>query len=97
MAANVLSLLVPLPSLRYNVGLTPRPAEVQEAQRILAYFAQLDERGEVEGALDGRLVDTYEAARATELLEWSALCAQSMSAAASCQLCYGVQKSTAAF
>jgi len=59
-----------------NVGLTPTPEEVQEAQRILAYFAQLDERGEVEGELDGRLVDKYEAARAAELLEWSALCAQ---------------------
>ena len=57
-----------------NIGLTPTPAEVQEAQRILDYFAQLDERGEVEGELDGRLVDKYEAARATELLEWSALC-----------------------
>lgn len=59
-----------------NIGLTPTPAEVQEAQRIVAYFAQLDERGEVEGELDGRLVDQYEAARAADLLEWSALCAQ---------------------
>lgn len=58
-----------------NIGLTPTPAEVQDAQRILDYFAQLDERGEVEGELDGRLVDKYEAARAAELLEWSALCA----------------------
>ena len=47
-----------------NVGLTPTPEEVQEAQRILAYFAQLDEQGEVEGELDGRVVDKYEAARA---------------------------------
>ena len=59
-----------------NVGLTPTPEEVQEAQRILAYFAQLDEQGEVEGELDGRVVDKYEAARAAELLEWSALCTQ---------------------
>jgi len=58
-----------------NVGLTPTPEEVQEAQRILAYCAQLDEQGEVEGELDGRVVDKYAAARATELLEWSALCA----------------------
>ena len=42
-----------------NVGLTPTPEEVQEAQRILAYFAQLDEQGEVEGELDGRVVDKY--------------------------------------
>ena len=59
-----------------NVGLTPTPEEVQEAQRILAYFAQLDEQAKVEGELDGRIVDKYEAARAAELLEWSALCAQ---------------------
>src|SRR5499427_488989 len=59
-----------------NVGLTPTPEEVQEAQRVLDYFTQLDEQGEVEGELDGRLVDKYEAARAAELLEWSALCAQ---------------------
>src|SRR5262249_15509493 len=59
-----------------NVGLTPTPEEVQEAQRIVAYFAQLDEQGEVEGELDGRVVDKYEAARAVELLEWSTLCAQ---------------------
>jgi citrate lyase beta subunit len=59
-----------------NIGLTPTSAEVQEARRILEYFAQLDERGEVEGELDGRLVDKYEAARAAELLEWSELCAQ---------------------
>ena len=59
-----------------NVGLTPTPAEVQEAQRILAYFAQLDEQGDVEGELDGRIVDKYEAARAAELIEWAELCAQ---------------------
>ena len=40
------------------------------------YFAEIDERGEVEGELNGRIVDTYEAARAAELLEWSELCAQ---------------------
>jgi citrate lyase beta subunit len=59
-----------------NIGLTPTPAEVQDARRVLEYFAQLDERGEVEGDLDGHLVDQYEAARAAELLEWADLCAQ---------------------
>ena len=59
-----------------NIGLTPTPDEVQEAQRILAYFEQIDERGEVEGELDGCMVDKYEAARAAELIEWAALCAQ---------------------
>ncbi|MGE3537091.1 MAG: CoA ester lyase [Candidatus Tectimicrobiota bacterium] len=59
-----------------NIGLTPTPEEVQDARRILEYFAQLDARGEVEGELDGRIVDKYEAARAADTLEWSALCAQ---------------------
>jgi citrate lyase subunit beta / citryl-CoA lyase len=59
-----------------NIGLTPTPAEVQEAQRIREYFAQLDARGEVEGRLDARIVDKYEAARAAELLAWAELCAQ---------------------
>jgi citrate lyase subunit beta/citryl-CoA lyase len=59
-----------------NVGLTPTPAEVQEAKRILAYFEQIDACGEVESEFDGRIVDKYEAARAAELIEWSELCAQ---------------------
>lgn len=59
-----------------NIGLTPTSEEVQEAQRILEYFEQLDAGGEAEGELDGRVVDKYEAARAAELIEWSERCAQ---------------------
>lgn len=59
-----------------NIGLTPTPEEVQEAQRLLAYFATLDARGEAEGEFEGRLVDKYEAARAADTLDWSARCAQ---------------------
>ena len=59
-----------------NIGLTPTPEEVEEAKRVLTFFDQLDARGEVEGELDGRTVDQYEAARAAELIEWSDLCAQ---------------------
>jgi citrate lyase subunit beta/citryl-CoA lyase len=59
-----------------NIGLTPTPEEVQDAKRVLEYFAQIDERGEVEGEFDGRIVDKYEAARAAGLIEWSELCAQ---------------------
>jgi citrate lyase subunit beta/citryl-CoA lyase len=68
-----------------NLGLTPTPAEVQDARRVLEFFAQLDARSEVEGELDGRLVDKYEAARAAELLEWSELCAQKDAHKASAQ------------
>jgi len=59
-----------------NIGLTPTPEEVAEARRVLAFFEQIDEQGEVEGELDGRIVDKYEAARAAELIEWSEACAK---------------------
>lgn len=59
-----------------NIGLKPTPEEVEAAHRILEFFQQLDERGEVEGELDGQIVDKYEATRATELIEWAGLCAQ---------------------
>ena len=54
-----------------NIGLTPTPEEVEDAKRVLAFFEQIDEQGEVEGDLDGRIVDQYEATRATELLAWA--------------------------
>ena len=59
-----------------NRGLTPDPEEVEQARRMLAFFRTLDEQGETEGALDGRVVDRYEAARAEELIEWAAACAE---------------------
>ncbi len=58
-----------------NRGLTPTDDEVEQARELLAYFEQLDERGETEGALNGQIVDAYEAARAAELVDWAALCA----------------------
>ncbi|HEX6512300.1 MAG TPA: aldolase/citrate lyase family protein [Chloroflexota bacterium] len=57
-------------------GLTPPAEEVDEAQRILAFWRELDERGEAEGMLDGKVVDRYEAARAEELIDWTAACAE---------------------
>ncbi|MBV9324432.1 MAG: hypothetical protein JO352_11645 [Chloroflexi bacterium] len=57
-------------------GLTPPPEEVAEAERVLAFWRQLDAEGEAEGMLDGRPVDRYEAARAAELLEWAKACAE---------------------
>lgn len=59
-----------------NRGLTPSPEEVAEAQRILAFFGQLDEQGETEGLLDGKVIDHYEAARAQELIDWAVACAE---------------------
>ena len=59
-----------------NEGLTPTADEVERARHVLAFFHQLDEAGEAEGELDGRIVDAYEADRASELIEWAGLCAQ---------------------
>ena len=59
-----------------NRGFTPPPDDVEEAQRVVALFRELDRRGEVEGELDGRAVDRYEAARAAELIGWAEACAQ---------------------
>jgi citrate lyase subunit beta / citryl-CoA lyase len=57
-------------------GMTPPPREVEEARRVLAFWNELDDRGEAEGLLDGKVVvDRYEAARAEELLDWAAACA----------------------
>ena len=58
-----------------NEGLTPTADEVERANRVLDFFAQLDAAGEAEGDMDGETVDAYEAARARELIEWATLCA----------------------
>ena len=57
-------------------GLTPPPEEEAEAERVLAFWHTLDEQAEAEGLLDGKIVDRYEAARASELLEWAGACAE---------------------
>lgn len=57
-------------------GLTPTTQEVEEAERVLAFWATLDEREEAEGLLDDQVVDRYEAARARELLEWAVACTE---------------------
>jgi citrate lyase subunit beta/citryl-CoA lyase len=59
-----------------NDGLTPTADEVEDARRVLAFFREMDERGDAEGLLDGQVIDRYEAARADELLEWAAACAE---------------------
>lgn len=59
-----------------NRGYTPTPEEVEQAQRILAFYRELDQRGEVAGELGGQRVDVHEAARAEELMEWADACAR---------------------
>lgn len=57
-----------------NVGLTPTEDEVEQAHRVLKFFGEMDDRGEVEGDMSGTTVDWYEAERARELIEWAAMC-----------------------
>ena len=61
-------------------GLTPTPEEVDDARWVLEQFRALDASSDTwqEVKKDGRarIIDRYEAARATELLEWARLCAQ---------------------
>jgi citrate lyase subunit beta/citryl-CoA lyase len=59
-----------------NRGLTPTTEEVEHARRVMSFWTSLDEAQEAEGYLDDVVVDRYEAARATELLEWAAACAE---------------------
>ena len=59
-----------------NEGLTPTSEEVAHAHRVLAFFHDLDRAGEAEGVMDGQIVDTYEAGRARELIEWAGLCSE---------------------
>ncbi len=59
-----------------NEGLTPTQEEVDDAHRILEFFTEMDARGEAESNMNGRAVDKYEAARASELIEWAAMCAR---------------------
>ena len=49
-------------------GNSAQKADFSRSQRI-------QWRGEVEGELNGRIVDKYAAAQAAELIAWSALCA----------------------
>jgi citrate lyase subunit beta/citryl-CoA lyase len=58
-------------------GLTPPPEEVEQAQRVLAFYKeQVEAKEETEGDLHGQTVDKYEAARAAELIEWAQACAE---------------------
>ena len=59
-----------------NEGLTPTVEEIERAHRVVELFRELDDAGEVEGEIDGQIVDAYEAARAHELIEWADFCAE---------------------
>jgi citrate lyase subunit beta/citryl-CoA lyase len=59
-----------------NRGLTPTTEEIEEAERVIAFWKKLDAEQEAEGYMGEQLVDRYEAARAAELLDWATACAE---------------------
>lgn len=60
----------------HNVGLTPTDDDVRDAQWVIEQCARLEETGESWMEFEGRIVDRYEAARAAEVLDWAASCAE---------------------
>jgi citrate lyase subunit beta / citryl-CoA lyase len=59
-----------------NRGFTPTAEEVENARWVLEWYQELAGAGETWIAIDGRVIDRYEAARARDTLEWAALCAE---------------------
>ena len=59
-----------------NRAFTPPPDEVEEARWVLEQYRRLKASGKVWEEIDGRVIDSYEARRAEELLDWSKLCAE---------------------
>ena len=56
-------------------GFTPTQEEVTEAHQVLEQYQRLEVSGETWAEIDGKIIDRYEAARASKLLNWSELCA----------------------
>jgi citrate lyase subunit beta/citryl-CoA lyase len=59
----------------HNVGLTPAEEEISDARWVLEQYRRVEECGETWMEIDSRVIDRYEAARASELLEWAEACA----------------------
>ncbi len=57
-----------------NRGLTPTAEEVEVARRVLEMYEKVSASGRAWAAVEGTVVDWYEARRARDLLEWAELC-----------------------
>lgn len=60
----------------HNLGLTPTEEELRDAQWVLEQYRVVEESGAAWKTIGERVIDRYEAARAKELLEWAAACAE---------------------
>jgi citrate lyase beta subunit len=59
-----------------NRGFTPPEADINDAHWVLEQYRKLADSSDTWVEINGRIIDRYEAARAQELLEWAALCAE---------------------
>ena len=59
----------------HNTGFTPTEAEIADAQLVLELYAGIEAQGEAWAEFEGRIIDRYEAERASELIEWAEACA----------------------
>ena len=57
-----------------NRGFTPTEEEMADAQQVLEQYRSLAGTGNTWSDVEGRVVDSYEADRARELLEWAGMC-----------------------
>ena len=57
-------------------GFTPPQKEVDDARWVQERYRQLQASGQVWDEINGRVIDSYEARRAEELLEWAQMCAE---------------------
>jgi citrate lyase subunit beta / citryl-CoA lyase len=59
----------------HTTGLTPTLEEIEDAQWVIARYQELAATSDTWREVNGRVIDRYEAARASELLRWAELCA----------------------
>lgn len=57
-----------------NEGFAPSTEEVENATWVLAQYRELVNSSDTWIEIDGHIIDTYEAARAQDTLDWAALC-----------------------
>ena len=66
----------PTPAKAFVEGYTPTDEEVQEAKAIVEAFRKAFARGEVCVELEGRMIDSYLAQKAQEVIDYAKACAE---------------------
>lgn len=60
----------------HNRGLTPTAEDIDDAKWVLRQYEALENASDSWRAVEGRIIDRYEAARARDTLDWAAACAE---------------------